>query len=264
MLVTFLLLIFPRNRLMFLDDKINYSVTIIKKTENLALKFQPYGYLVAFSGGKDSQVILELCRMAQVKFKAVFNKTSVDPPELLNFIKINYPQVSVQNPEFSMYQLILKMKFLPMRKKAYCCKYLKERTSDNTVTIVGVRKSESFSRSKRDELISQCTKNYDKFLFSPILDWSDSDVWDFIKLKKLNYCCLYDAGFKRIGCVGCPMNLRRQQIELALYPHIYSLYRKAVAKLMLEGRYQRFKSPEHVLDWWQSGLNQRTFLNPLD
>jgi phosphoadenosine phosphosulfate reductase len=251
----------PPDIYMFLNHKIAYSIAIIKETEKLALQLDKLGYTVAFSGGKDSQVIYELAKMSGVKFKAVFNKTSVDPPELLAFIKTVYPDVSFNYPTETMFELIVRLGFLPMRKKAFCCSYLKERTSNNTVAMVGIRKTESFSRSKREELIDSCTKKYDKFIFSPILDWSEQDVWNFIKLKKLSYCCLYDQGFSRIGCIGCPMNLKRQKIELNLYPNIYKMYYNAVKKLMQKGRYQRFSNPKQVLDWWQSGLNQRTFLN---
>ena len=62
--------------------------------EKMALQYSPDGFHVAFSGGKDSQVIHELCRMAHVKFKAYFYQTSVDPPELLRFIRTNYPGVA--------------------------------------------------------------------------------------------------------------------------------------------------------------------------
>ena len=66
-----------------LSDKIFNSICFLRKMEKMALQYSPDGFHVAFSGGKDSQVIHELCRMAHVKFKAYFYQTSVDPPELL-------------------------------------------------------------------------------------------------------------------------------------------------------------------------------------
>ncbi|WP_236252609.1 phosphoadenosine phosphosulfate reductase domain-containing protein [Odoribacter splanchnicus] len=75
---------------------------MLQKMETVALRYSPNGFHVAFSGGKDSQVIYELCKMAGVKFKAFFYKTSVDPPELLKFIRSDYPDVIWLKPEKTM------------------------------------------------------------------------------------------------------------------------------------------------------------------
>lgn len=53
-----------------LQSKIDKAIETLQKYEKLALKYSPSGFHVAFSGGKDSQVIYELCRMAGVKFNA--------------------------------------------------------------------------------------------------------------------------------------------------------------------------------------------------
>ncbi|MFR4036315.1 MAG: hypothetical protein ACLTZT_00090 [Butyricimonas faecalis] len=104
-----------------LSDKIFNSICLLRKMEKMALQYSPDGFHVAFSGGKDSQVIHELCRMAHVKFKAYFYQTSVDPPELLRFIRTNYPGVAWLKPEKTMFQLILQKKMLPLRNRRYCC-----------------------------------------------------------------------------------------------------------------------------------------------
>ena len=72
-----------------IDDRIKYSIELLQKHEQTALNMNPDGYYLAFSGGKDSQVIYELCKMAGVKFKAHFSCTTVDPKEVLHFIKDN-------------------------------------------------------------------------------------------------------------------------------------------------------------------------------
>ena len=96
---------------MNLNEKIKKSIELLQKMEKVALQYSPDdGFHVAFSGGKDSQVIYELCKMAGVKFKAYFYKTSVDPPELLRFIRSEYPNVIWLKPEKTMFQLILKKK----------------------------------------------------------------------------------------------------------------------------------------------------------
>ena len=108
-------------------DKIQQSIELLKKAETLALKYNDFGFHLAFSGGKDSQAIYELAKMSGVKFKAYFYKTSVDPKELLSFIRNNYPDVEWIRPKMTMYQLILKKGMLPLRQARFCCEYLKER-----------------------------------------------------------------------------------------------------------------------------------------
>lgn len=91
----------------------------------------PEGYYVAFSGGKDSQCIYHLCQMAGVKFRAVYRVTSVDPPELIYFIREHYPDVIFDVPHdangkrISMWSLIAENKIPPLRMVRYCCAQLK-------------------------------------------------------------------------------------------------------------------------------------------
>lgn len=81
-----------------LQDKISDSIALIRKAERLALALNPErGFHVAFSGGKDSQVLLELVKMAGVKYRAVYNVTTNDPPENVYFIRKHYPEVVFVN-----------------------------------------------------------------------------------------------------------------------------------------------------------------------
>jgi phosphoadenosine phosphosulfate reductase len=244
-----------------LVSKIDTSIKYIQDIEPLALQYNDFGFYVSFSGGKDSQIIYELTKLAKVKFKGVFFPTSVDPPELLTFIKNFYPEIFWIKPELTMYQLILKKKFLPSRRIMYCCQVLKERALSDCVIMLGLRKEESFNRGKRKRLNLQCINRHDRFALSPILEWSENDVWFFIKDRNLPYCSLYDKGFKRVGCVGCPINLKSQRRELALYPNIRKMYYNAIKKLMEVGRYENFANPDEVLEWWTSGISQDSFFS---
>lgn len=96
-----------------LQSKIDKAIETLQKYEKLALKYSPSGFHVAFSGGKDSQVIYELCQMAGVKFNAYFYKTSVDPMEVLRFIRSNYPDVTWLYPEKRCFSLFLKRRCYP-------------------------------------------------------------------------------------------------------------------------------------------------------
>lgn len=102
------------------EDKVTTAIKRLKTFE------PPEGYYVAFSGGKDSQVIYHLCKEAKVKFDAHYNITGIDPPELVYFIRENYPDVQRHQHEKSMFQL-MEEKGIPTRIKRFCCAELKER-----------------------------------------------------------------------------------------------------------------------------------------
>lgn len=117
--------------------------------------FEPTeGYFVAFSGGKDSQCIYHLCEMAGVKFDAHYSVTSVDPPELVRFIREKYPNVAMEIPHdkdgkpITMWNLIPKKLMPPTRLARYCCTNLKEKEGEGRVTVTGVRWAESNNRKE--------------------------------------------------------------------------------------------------------------------
>jgi len=244
---------------MNLENKISKSIEIIKKTENLALRYNEFGYHLAFSGGKDSQVIYELAKMAGVKFNAYFYKTSVDAPELLTFIRSNYPDVIWLKPNETMYQIILRKRMLPTRRMRFCCEILKERQGFNSVVIVGLRKCESNSRSKRNEISHSCVNGKDKFLLSPILEWTNADVWQFLKSRKVESCILYNQ-FKRIGCIGCPMNNKTQRKEFEMFPNFKLAYLNTIKKLFDKGIFSDFEDEKDILKWWTSGISKKKYM----
>jgi len=241
-------------------NKIDYSISLIQKAESLALKYKDFGFHVAFSGGKDSQVIYELCKMAGVKFKAFFYKTSVDPKELLRFIRENYPDVEWIRPKMTMYQLILKKGMLPLRKARFCCEYLKERNGLNAVVIIGITKAESHKRKKRKEFEQTCVKGHDKILLSPILNWTQRDVLIFLKERQIKLCSLYDNRL-RIGCIGCPMSPKTMREDFNEWPNFKKAYMNTVMKLMKQqDKYSQFESAEDVIDWWSSGISRAKWM----
>ena len=101
--------------------KIEASIALLKKAEPLALKMDERGFHLAFSGGKDSQVLYELAKMAGVKFHAEMQVTTLDPPELMKFVRKNYPEVKMNLPEMNFYKLIRKKGMLPLQQARYCC-----------------------------------------------------------------------------------------------------------------------------------------------
>lgn len=273
-------------------DKVQVAIDRLKAFE------PPEGYYLAFSGGKDSVVVKALADMAEVKYDAHYNLTSVDPPELVQFIK-TFEDVQIERPkdkngnQITMWNLIPKKSYPPTRVVRYCCQALKEEQSNGRMTITGVRWAESANRKRNQgevtimkgkkhsldglvesgnftatprggvvlnndneesrKMVEQCYQR-NKTVVNPIIDWSNEDVWEFIKEYNIPYCKLYDEGYKRLGCIGCPMN-NHQKKELEKYPKIKQAYIRAFEKMLKEGTergidYKQWKTGEDVFKWW--------------
>jgi len=218
--------------------------------------FEPVeGYYLAFSGGKDSIVIYELAKMSGVKFDAHYNVTTVDPPELVHFIRREYPEVKFELPKLSMWQLMAREKSPPTRLMRFCCKELKEHGGDGRFTITGVRWAESARRALKRKMCEFWPKQH-KQILNPIIDWSNEHVWAFIKERKLSYCDLYDKGFERLGCVLCPMDEAGVIRSLALWPKIAEAYKRTFVKI-IEARKEsglkcegHWENGESLFSWW--------------
>ena len=256
---------------------------------DLAIKrlkaFEPAeGYRLCFSGGKDSVCIKRIADLAGVKYHAVYNITSVDPPELVRFIK-SFSDVEMEQPRYkdgkakTMWNLIPKRGMPPTRIMRYCCAELKETGGKGELNITGVRWAESARRRKRHDVVNvfggELIHNHDndearrmvescyrtsKTLINPIVDWTDGDVWEFIKAEHIPYCCLYDEGEKRLGCIGCPMaSIKGIARDFEKYPKYRAAYIRAFDK-MLKVRAEKGKltnskweNGEQVMDWWING-----------
>jgi len=241
--------------------------------------FEPEeGYYLAFSGGKDSVVIKALADMAGVKYDAHYSLTTVDPPELVRFIKEIHPDVEIDKTSRSMWKLIADKGMPPTRIVRYCCQELKETGGKGRICITGVRNAESNARASRrpfevigsskkekmlfadnDEdrrLFENCTAK-GKRVVNPIIDWTDCDVWEFIQSKAIPYCSLYDEGFTRLGCIGCPIaGEDKRKKEFDRWPTYKIAYIRAFDR-MIERRKQKglpcdkqFESGNACFNWW--------------
>lgn len=238
-----------------------YQLNGLSQTEQ-AISFlkehePPEGYYLAFSGGKDSIVIYDLALKSKVKFDAHFSMTTLDPPEVIKFIKDNYPYVIWEKPKRSFFKIIEEEKQLPTRKIRFCCRLLKEIGGSGRIVITGIRKSESRFRAKRQSFEeSRIVKG--KFFCNPIIEWSEVDVWDYIRENNLKYCSLYDNGKKRIGCLFCPMQGKTgMEYDRIHYPKHYSALLKSIQRMLNEieksGKtWRNGKTPEEVWQWWVS------------
>jgi len=204
------------------------AVERIREFEPQALSMSPDGYYVAFSGGKDSIVLLDLIRRADVKHTVHIHMTSVDPPELIKFVRNNYPGITWERPPYTMWQLIVKKMMPPTRIVRFCCEYLKEGGGDGRMVATGIRWAESNKRRQR-RMVEQCQKSSSKIFLNPIIEWKDEDVWEYIHSRNLSYCSLYDEGFKRLGCVGCPMSGDKRYEEFRRWPKFEAAYKRSFA-----------------------------------
>lgn len=235
-------------------DKVGRAIELLRM-------YQPQDrpYCGCFSGGKDSCVIKEIARIGDVNVVWHYNVTTIDPPELVRFIKHQHPDVLFDIPKEQFFSMAIRKGF-PSRKSRWCCEVYKETTSpDGAVLIMGIRAAESKARAARWREFGVNSKTK-KYVVSPILSWTSGDVWNFIKDHNIPYCTLYDEGFKRLGCVGCPMSAHQKK-EFARWPHFERRWRK-LFKDIWEYRAEKlnrdwfgernFNSSDEMFEWWLS------------
>lgn len=153
-----------------------------KAIERLKAFEPPEGYYLAFSGGKDSVVCKALLEAAGVKYDATYRVTSVDPPELVRFIKEKHADVKREVPldkdgkAITMWNLIPRKLMPPTRTMRYCCEHLKESGGDGRMTVTGVRWAESANRKANQGIVTIPDRNAHKnAIFSQNSDFTQTN-----------------------------------------------------------------------------------------
>ena len=216
-----------------LQKKIDQSIKLLK----VACKGKKVE--LAYSGGKDSDVILQLAKEAEIDFVPIYKMTTIDPPGTIKHAREN--GCEIRRPEKTFLQLV-REKGLPSRFKRFCCVYLKEyKIMDNT--IVGVRKAESIKRAKiyKEPIMCRIYHNKDHVnQILPILDWTDNDVKNYILDRGIKCHPLYydeKGNFRverRLGCIGCPLGSKAKD-EFKKYPKFAKAYIDA-ARVFLDAK----------------------------
>lgn len=222
------------------------------------------GYFVGFSGGKDSICSIEICKLAGVKFESFYSCTRIDPPEVVRFIKEQYPQVKFLFPSITFWDGI-KRKMPPLRMKRWCCDVLKKDPGANhplKKRVMGIRAEESSRRASRP--LTDYSKKYKLTIYKPIFYWKEYHVWDFIGKNNIPYPELYDQGFHRIGCIICPFIMGKSPGKIASraasqerWPGMWKAFESS-CKVWFERQKAKTECPnpnEDFEEWYKQYLN---------
>jgi len=214
--------------------------------------------LVAYSGGKDSCVILDLAKRAGVPFEARYHYVHLDPPELRAFIRQEARdpanRLSIEMPARSLVSMAHKTQFMPRRGARWCCELYKHRSPPGRTTVLGVRWAEGNNRRERSSVEKR--RSGAGLILNPIVGWNNTDVWRYIRERGLSYCGLYDEGEKRLGCVLCPLARNstpryqaRARREIERWPGIARLWFR-VCEIVWTYHRDEFASPQALWGWW--------------
>lgn len=206
-----------------IDNAIKLLQTVARTDDDIEL---------CYSGGKDSDVILELARMARILFTAIYKNTTIDPPGTLRHCMDN--GVQIVQPRITFFRMIEKKGF-PSRYARFCCEELKEYKIKDTA-ILGIRREESIARRERykEPIVCRIYSKKDHVnQVLPILDWTLQDVEEFVVERGIRLHPLYyrengslDCS-RRLGCMGCPLQSDRGLAEFKANPKLVRAWLRA-------------------------------------
>ena len=272
-------------------DKEQLAIARLQDAARLSLHRFKKPLQVTYSGGKDSQVLLALAERAGIDFEVINSHTTADAPETVRFIRQRFHDLELRGgscqivmPKYkglpiSMWTLIPRKGMPPTRLARYCCQVLKESNGKGRFNATGVRWSESPRRKNSRGVMEVMNKDPKKriilandndekrqlfetcnikaeMVVNPIVDWSDDDVWDYITSEKLPFNPLYCEGWKRVGCIGCPLaGGKMMQKEFARWPKYQKLYIDAFERMLKVRKEQgkeaiAWKNGTDVFHWW--------------
>lgn len=274
-------------------DKEQTAMERLRLASDMSLRLYHRPLLLTDSGGKDSAVICKLAENAGIPFEIVHSHTTADAPETVYHVRkrakeyelkgvsytIHYP--TYKGEPTSMWKLIPIKLMPPTRVVRYCCAVLKETTGRDRFIATGVRWAESTARKnnrssleifhtdKKKTLLLNNDNDEDRRLFetctlkgkrvcNPIIDWQESDVWDYLTDQHVECNPLYCEGWHRVGCVGCPMAAKARYREFAQYPKYRQMYINAFDRMIaalalrgeMAGRWGINTTGVDVFHWW--------------
>lgn len=250
--------------------------------------------LICYSGGKDSEIIVDLALKSGIDFEVQHSHTTADAPETVYHIRKRFKELeekgikcTINMPYYkgqrvSMWSLIPIKKMPPTRLMRYCCSVLKETAGRNRCIVTGVRRAESVKRKssgvvevkhtdinkriiinndndEKRQIVERCQMQ-EKIAYNVIVDWDNDTIKDYIDSEHIDCNPLYQCGFNRVGCIGCPIANKKRQLEFARYPRYRDLYIRAFDKMVEirksegKGSYS-WNNGVDVFHWWmQDGV----------
>lgn len=274
------------------------AIQRLQAASELSLHHYGKPLVCTYSGGKDSDVMLELFRRGGIPFEVHNSHTTADAPQTVRHIRETFHKLELEGikceiemPTYngertSMWKLIPMKLMPPTRIARYCCSILKETGCRNRFIATGVRWEESTKRKSREEFekigktiaekesfatvmlmndndskrrVNELCMQKNKMVVNPIIDWKDSDIWNFINLEKLDVCELYQCGYSRVGCIGCPMAGKNRYKEFTDFPKYKQAYIRAFDRMIEErkrrGKDTKWSCGEEVYLWWMQDDN---------
>lgn len=242
-----------------LDKKIKDSIRILR------MGAQDRTVELSYSGGKDSDVILALARMAEIGIRPIYKCTTIDPPGTIKHVRDN--GVEVIKPEKTFFQLI-EENGLPSRWVRFCCRYLKEyKIMDDA--IHGIRKEESIKRAKiyKEPISCRIYHNGHVNRILPILEWTDDNIREFVESYGIKCHPLYydeNGNFhveRRLGCIGCPLQHDMGLGDLRRYPKFFKAEINAYNKWWIRPREKPTKAHQKFNNVWEAVVCRYFFGN---
>lgn len=284
-------------------DKFDRAIMSFKMGSQMSLRYKERPIVVTYSGGKDSDVLVEIALASGEPFEVYNNHTTADAPQTVYHIRKKFKQLEekgikcvIKYPMYngkrlSMWSLIPIKLMPPTRRARHCCSFLKEESCADRVIATGVRWDESTKTRTRNHLetiapgYNEIDKEYDqlslyeetsrimfqydndarrksiehcrsnnKITVNPIISLSDKDIWDILDWRKVETNALYQMGYDRVGCIGCPMDGKcKREKQFRDFPKYKEAYIRSYDK-MLEIRKQKgldtkWKSGQEVFEW---------------
>lgn len=261
----------------------------LRMASEMSLRLYKQPLVITHSGGKDSDVLLHLAGKSGIPYEVLHSLTTADAPETVYHVKNTFRKLEIvgvkctidmhKRPDgtnVTMWNLIPRKLMPPTRLVRYCCAELKEGGGKGRWIATGVRWEESQKRKSRG-VMEALHKSKDKRLtlmndndesrmmmencqlkgtrtINPIIDWKESDVLDYASSEKICMNPLYECGWKRVGCIGCPMAGKHRYAQFKRYPKIKAAYIRAFDRMLAE-RQKRglpcdWQTGDDVMHWW--------------
>lgn len=281
-------------------DSEHKAMERIKMASEMSLHHYGQPLVCTYSGGKDSDVLLELFRRSGIPFEVHNSHTTADAPPTVYHIREVFRGLELQGIKcdidyhrrpgggrVTMWNLIPERVMPPTRRVRYCCSELKETGCRNRMIATGIRWAESSKRKEREmfenissdikkkikvteekmlltdnddtrRLFEQCRLKA-KTVVNPIIDWKDSDIWDYYRNECRPHNPLYQMGYYRVGCIGCPMAGKTRWKEFSDFPRYRQMYINAFDRMLgvrkARGLGTEWRNGAEVFRWWMEDKN---------